>query len=187
MATQSELDIVYLRMAFNLSELSKAQRLKVGCLIVKDTHIISEGINGTPSGDDNCCEIETEAINQNSIYQNKCCEIISDESVPTFMSYDPKKVEDFLNNEFVNTSNLITKQDVIHAESNAIDKLARSTNSTVGSTIYLTHSPCYPCAIRIFNVKIKRLVYCHNYRDLSGVYYLKDRIDVEKIEFDKLF
>lgn len=56
MAAQSDLDRVYLKMAEDLSTLSHAKRRKVGCLIVKDTQIISEGYNGTPCGFDNNCE-----------------------------------------------------------------------------------------------------------------------------------
>ena len=56
MATQERLDEVYMAMAEKLSELSHAQRAKVGALIVKDTHIIAEGYNGTPAGFENECE-----------------------------------------------------------------------------------------------------------------------------------
>ena len=49
MVAQNELDRVYLLMAKSLSQFSTAQRLKVGCLIVKDTHIIAEGVNGMPN------------------------------------------------------------------------------------------------------------------------------------------
>ena len=56
MPNQSKLDEVYLQMAESISSLSHAERRKVGCLIVKDTQIISEGYNGTPWGFDNSCE-----------------------------------------------------------------------------------------------------------------------------------
>jgi len=52
MANQERLDETYMAMAEKLSELSHAQRAKVGALIVKDTHIIAEGYNGTPAGFD---------------------------------------------------------------------------------------------------------------------------------------
>ena len=58
MANQPELDKTYIKMARQWSSLSKAKRLQVGCLIVKDGSIISDGYNGTPSGFDNCCEDE---------------------------------------------------------------------------------------------------------------------------------
>ena len=56
MANQRELDEVYMNMAHELSKLSKAERKKVGSIIVKDTQIISEGYNGTPKGFNNDCE-----------------------------------------------------------------------------------------------------------------------------------
>jgi len=58
MANQLELDKKYIEMAQQWAELSPSKRRKVGCFIVKGTQIISDGYNGTPSGDDNCCEDE---------------------------------------------------------------------------------------------------------------------------------
>ena len=57
MAKQKDLDGTYLEMARVWSQLSKAKRMKVGCLIVKDGAIISDGYNGTPRGFDNDCEM----------------------------------------------------------------------------------------------------------------------------------
>ena len=107
MADQNELDKTYLSMAHTWSQLSRATRKKVGCLIVKDGAIISDGYNGTPKGFDNTCE-----YNPNPDVHNK----------------------------------LITKPEVLHAESNAITKLAKSTQSSEGATVYITVSPCIECA-----------------------------------------
>ena len=85
MPSQQKLDQTYMDMAECWSTLSKAVRKKVGCLIVKDGTIISDGYNGTPSGFDNTCELQ-----------------------------GPSET-------------LITKPEVLHAESNAISKLAKST------------------------------------------------------------
>ena len=60
MPAQAELDRTYLKMASTWAQLSKARRKKVGCLIVKDGAIISDGYNGTPSGFENCCEDKNE-------------------------------------------------------------------------------------------------------------------------------
>ena len=59
MPKQNELDETYLQMANTWGLLSKAKRKKVGCLIVKNGQIISDGYNGTPAGYDNNCEYET--------------------------------------------------------------------------------------------------------------------------------
>lgn len=58
---------------------------------------------------------------------------------------------------------------VLHAEANAIMKVARSTNNAKGATLYLTHSPCKECSKLILQAGIKRLVYLDEYKDLAGL------------------
>jgi dCMP deaminase len=107
-----ELDIVYMNIAGEVSQLSKCSRKKVGAIIVKDNNILSFGYNGTPSGFCNTCEED-----------NK------------------------------------TKWSVLHAESNAIVKVAKSTNSSSGSTLYCTLSPCRDCSKLIIQAGIVKVVY----------------------------
>ncbi len=130
MPKQIELDITYLKMADVWGQLSKAKRKKVGCLIVKDGQIISDGYNGTPAGYDNNCEYETR------------------------FGYE-------------------TKPEVLHAESNALMKLAKSTNSSKDSTIYLAMSPCFDCAKLIIQAGVKRVVYSDTYRIETGIDFLR--------------
>ena len=66
-----------------------------------------------------------------------------------------------------------TKWYVLHAEANAILKVAKSTNSCEGATLYLTLSPCKNCAKLIHQSGIKRLVYIKEYKDSSGLKFLK--------------
>ena len=135
MAQQTDLDKIFIEMAYSFSKLSNAERRKVGCVIVKDGQVISNGFNGTPSGFNNCCEID-----------NK------------------------------------TKPEVLHAESNALMKIARSTNSSIGSTMYLTCSPCFDCAKLIIQSGIIRLVYNEDYRTQEGIDLLRQTdIIIEKI------
>jgi len=61
---------------------------------------------------------------------------------------------------------------VLHAEANAILKVAKSTNNTDGSTLYLTHSPCKDCSKLILQSGIKRVVYMDAYKDVSGLTFL---------------
>jgi len=130
-------------MAHEWGQLSKAERKKVGCLIVKDGQIISDGYNGTPSGFNNECEHDS--------YKN---------GLPI----------------------LITKPEVLHAESNALMKLAKSTNSSTGSTIYLTMSPCFDCAKLIIQAGVVRVVCSEAYRIKDGVEFLeKNNIQVDII------
>lgn len=120
---QELLDKRYLRMTRIWAENSYCRRRKVGALIVKDSMIISDGFNGTPSGFENVCEDEQG----------------------------------------------ITKPYVLHAEANAITKVARSNNSSDGSTLYVTASPCMECSKLIIQAGIKRVVFNELYRIADGI------------------
>ena len=101
--------------------------------------IISDGYNGTPSGFENCCEIDE------------------------------------------NT----TKPYVLHAEANAITKVAKSNNSSLGATLYVTASPCMECAKLIIQSGIKRVVFSDAYRIQDGIELLKRAgIEIVQIEVD---
>lgn len=76
--------------------------------------------------------------------------------------------------------NNVTKPYVLHAEANAITKLARSNNNSEGATIYITASPCIECAKLIIQAGIKRVVYGEQYRLTDGVDLLK-RAGIETI------
>lgn len=72
---------------------------------------------------------------------------------------------------------------VLHAEANAILKVAKSTNNCVGATLYLTLSPCRDCSKLIIQAGITRLVFMNTYKDTTGVDFLKQAgIIVEQIE-----
>lgn len=76
----------------------------------------------------------------------------------------------------------LTRWDVLHAEANAILKVARSTQSCEGATLYITLSPCKECSKLIHQSGIKRVVYQNGYRDDSGLQFLiKAGIDVQQI------
>ena len=68
----------------------------------------------------------------------------------------------------------VTKLSVIHAEMNAIIFCARHGISTRGSTLYITHATCSSCAASIFHAGIKRVVYAEDYRDMTGIYELRN-------------
>jgi dCMP deaminase len=140
MADQSDLDQAYIKMAHVWATLSKAKRKQVGCLIVKDQAIISDGYNGTPTG-----------------FSNKC------------------EDKDYF-------GQLITRPEVLHAESNAITKLAKSTQSSDGATMYITAAPCVDCAKLIIQSKIKRVVYSEFYKSNAGIELIKKAgIKVEEL------
>jgi dCMP deaminase len=136
------------------AQLSSATRLKVGCVVVKNDTIIGIGYNGMPSGWDNVCE-----------------EVVD---VPVT---DPR----YDYNNF--TKELKTKPEVIHAEINAISKIAKSTNSSEGATMFITHAPCIECAKSIYQSGINSVFYRDTYRTDQGVKFLeKCGVTVERIK-----
>jgi len=77
--------------------------------------------------------------------------------------------------------NFVTRPEVLHAETNAIAKVAKSSESCEGSTLYTTHQPCLDCAKLIYQSGINRVVYKHPYRCNEGVFFLnKCGVEVEK-------
>jgi dCMP deaminase len=143
----------YMKTAEVFAECSTAVRLHVGAIIVKDERIISIGYNGTPAGWDNNCE---EVVNVN----------------PNDPRYDY--------NHF--TKELKTKPEVLHAETNAIAKLAKFDGSGSGSVLFVTHAPCLDCAKLVFQAGISSVYYRNSYRDSFGVDFLnRAGVKVEKI------
>lgn len=81
------------------------------------------------------------------------------------------------------TISLKTKPEVLHAESNAIAKLAKSNDSGNGADIFITHAPCIECAKLIYQSGISRVLYGTGYRSDAGINFLKTSgVIVEQIE-----
>ncbi len=139
MKKQEKFDRAYLRMAKEWAKLSHCKRKQVGAIIVKDSMIISDGYNGTPSGFENDCE----------------------------------------------DCNGDTKWYVLHAEANAITKVAASTQSSKGATLYVTLSPCRECSKLVHQAGIVRVVYHKKYKDDSGLSFLV-KAGVEVIQITDL-
>ena len=142
------IDKIYMKIAYDIAQLSYAERRKVGCIIVKDDdQIISFGYNGTPHNFDNVCE---DIFYGENNPKNKVILKHEDMSIKTS-----------------------TKPEVLHAESNAIAKLAKSTLSSKGAKLYITMSPCYQCAKLIIQSGIVEVFYDEQYRDCDGIELLK--------------
>jgi dCMP deaminase len=77
----------------------------------------------------------------------------------------------------------VTKPYVLHAEANAITKVAKSHNSSENSTLYVTSSPCMECSKLIIQSGIKRVVYCNRYHNTDGLDLLK-RAGIEIVYLD---
>ena len=79
--------------------------------------------------------------------------------------------------------NNLTKPYVLHAEANAITKVAKSNNSSEGATLYVTSSPCIECAKLIIQSGIKRVVYADSYHSMDGIDLLK-RVGIEIVKVE---
>ena len=171
---KKEYDKTYMRMASELAKLSYATRSKVGCLIVsEDGQIVSQGYNGMPHGMDNCCE--------DKVYD---CVPGKDCRCPDSCAKGKDGTcKGCLLSEQSTSYTLVTKPEVLHAESNAISKCAKWNSSTDGATCYVTLSPCVECSKLMIQSGIKRVVYKDIYRNLEGISMLKSAgVLTEKID-----
>jgi dCMP deaminase len=119
----------FMNIAKLTANLSYAQRLQVGAVIVKGNKVLATGYNGMPTGWENVCETDVEG-------------------------------------------SLVTKPEVLHAETNAIAKVAQSTESSEGSTMFCTHAPCLDCAKLIYQSGIQTLYFKEQYRSNDGLNFL---------------
>lgn len=113
------------------------------------------------------------------------CVLVKNDSIISFgWNGMPKNFDN--NCEYVDSdSNLVTRPEVLHAESNCLMKLAKSNESSSGSILYLTHSPCMECSKLIFQANIQRLVYLNKYRTNDGpTFLLKCGVSVEEFNYD---
>ncbi len=153
----------YMKMAELTAELSYAKRLKVGAVIVKNQQVIGTGYNGTPAGWDNDCEnvewcsgggwLSAEEIVEGWPYEG------------TYLDSD--------GNEMQGRYRLKTKPETLHSEMNALMKVARSTESSDGATLFCTHAPCIDCAKAIYQSGINSVYFRNHYRDDNGLKFLE--------------
>jgi len=162
---------LYMAWADRTAQLSHAKRLQVGAVIVKDDSVISYGYNGMPAGWDNACE--------DKVWDPGAGGWLDPEEFDIKYPYEGWHEGAQRNVRYA----LKTKPEVLHAESNAIAKLAKSSNSGLGATLFVTHSPCLQCAKLILQSGISSVYYNENYRDDSGLTLLeKSGIIVEQIK-----
>jgi len=171
---------LYNNIAHEVAKMSHARRLQVGAVIVKDDRVISMGYNGMPAGWENNCEFK---------------EYMSADDSRSHSAVQIDKLWPFEEQvEFVDPDEgifrtsrrykLKTRSEVLHAESNAIAKLAKSSDSGLGADIFVTHAPCIECSKLIFQSGISRVYYSSDYRDDSGIKFLKQS-GVEVIKHDE--
>jgi dCMP deaminase len=146
----------FMDVAKRFAQLSTAKRLQVGAIIVKEDRIISIGYNGMPAGwDNNCEDKEYMSIDAGGW--------INPDEIEMMYPYE----------ENGRRYKLKTKDEVIHAEANAIAKLAKSSESGQDSIMFLTHAPCIHCAKQIYTAGIKTVYYEVPYRSTDGIDFLQ--------------
>lgn len=195
----------FIDVAYRTAELSSCRRRKVGALIVKDKRIVSIGYNGTPTGlkkevEETCgwcngsggnIEICPKCGGIGKVYEqipDNDCEteiIICPECSANMTKLDD--IQYICNNcKHITKSpirKLVTRDDVIHAEQNALMFCAKNGISTDGCDMYVTASPCINCAKLIIQAGIKKVYYAEEYRKTDGIELLeKAGIDCIKIK-----
>lgn len=163
---------LYMDLAERVAQMSRATRLKVGAVVVKDENIIAYSWNGTPAGWDNTCETKVYLNGDASTW-------LSPEEIQEQYPY----VETDDHGNYLGRYLLKTKPEVMHAERNSLDKLARGPAGGLGATLFVTHSPCLECAKSIYGAGIKEVIYKHDYRSSDGITFLKScNVTVKKLE-----
>ena len=163
---------LYMDWATRAAELSHAVRRKVGAVIVKDDTVISYGYNGMPAGWDNNCE--------DKVWDKGAGGWLSSEEFDEQYPYEGWHEEAGRNVRY----GLKTKPEVLHAESNAIAKLAKSNNSGLGADLFVSLSPCIDCAKLIYQSGIRRVYFSTHYRNDEGIEFLK-KSNIEVIHIKK--
>jgi dCMP deaminase len=174
----NKFDYAHMDVAGVYAKLSSATRLQVGSVVVKDGRIISIGYNGMPAGWDNTCE-DREYMSSDAGGWLDPEEIKERWPFEETGIYDDPEDGSY---KYTRRYNTKTKPEVIHAEANAIAKLARSVESGKDSVMYITHAPCLDCSKLIYTAGIGKVFYRNQYRNDEGLDFLKKcNIEVEKL------
>ena len=154
----------YMKLAEQCATMSRAAKMQVGAVIVKNENVISFSWNGTPTGWDNECEVKD--------YWDSSQEDLHYDELETLYPH----VDEY------GRYRLVTRSEVIHAERNAIDKLARSHESGLGAALFVTHAPCIECAKSIYSAGIVQVFYRNEYKNNNGLDFLRRcGVEVSKI------
>lgn len=141
------------------AEESSAIKLKVGAVIVSGDAMVV-GYNGTPEDWDNECEYK----------------VWMDPDAGQWLSPSEMEAQWPYVDDTTNWSHryfLKTKDETLHAEMNAISKLAKSPLSGVNAVLFCTHNPCIHCAKAIYQAGIREVYYKHDYRLDEGIHFLQ--------------
>lgn len=166
----------FMRVAEETALLSHAVKLKVGAVAVRDNRIICTGYNGTGPGEDNCCEIDTLIEPQHKETFRLPPDHRYFDPLRPYLAMSLKSML-ILDGEREGKKPhwwLKTKDNVTHAEKNLIDFAARKGIALEGAELFVTHSPCMPCARSIANVGFTHVYYCTGFSHPEGLEYLQE-------------
>lgn len=164
----------YMDLAKRCAQMSRAIRLQVGSVIVKNDNILAFSWNGTPAGWDNNCE-DIVFMDPDTNHQLSASEL--------YKMWPYTETEINPNLGYARRYALKTKPEVLHAEMNCLMKLTKSSESGEGSSMFITHAPCMDCAKGIYQAGIANVYYMNDYRSKQGIEFLKKSgIPVEKIK-----
>lgn len=158
----------YMDIAERWAEESYAIKLKVGAVIVSGDSMVV-GYNGTPEEWDNECEYKV-WMPPNALDTYTADEI---EKIWPYVERSSETFAGELESPVIGRYYLKTKDEVLHAEMNAISKLAKSTLSGVNSVLFCTHNPCINCAKAIYQTGIREVYYKNDYRLDEGIHFLQ--------------
>lgn len=171
----------FMDVTIRFGETSEAERLKVGCLIVKGDQIISQGVNGMPPG------WPTEVC-EDKFYMH----IEQPDLLNPKVGYHPNNIKMVQESKYPLQDGggyygLGTKPECRHAEIAALEKLWNSSETSKDSVMFISHAPCKNCSIKIKTAGIREVYYRHEYRSKDGIEYLKNNgVLVEQLEGEKL-
>jgi len=163
----------FMKIAYVWANESYCKRRQVGAVIVKNNRDIAPGYNGTVSGSENCCEEEFNVASESHkrVIKTKNAKKFCKKNGLILISL--KSIDKTHSELTYKRPSLRTKASVVHAEANAIAFAAKKGISTENCKLFVTLSPCMNCANLIIQSGIKEVYYSEEYRDSSGIEYLK--------------
>lgn len=151
-------DSFFMDVAIRTAEMSRAIKMKVGAVAVRDRRIVLCGFNGTPEGRPNECE--------SRVYPSK-------QDLGWMTPEEIRKQYPYIDDRGAFYA-LVTRPEVMHAEENLILFSSKKGIALEGCEIFCTHQPCLNCARMIYGAGFTRVVYKEAYRCNDGIDFLRD-------------
>ena len=161
-----EWDLLFMKIAHLVSERSTCAKIKVGAVLVKDKRIISIGYNGVPSKHEHCIDYFKKYFDKH--YSSRF-----------------ENFEHYLKSElFLEEHKKWSEEHELHAEANAIAFAARNGINVNGSTLYITHSPCFACSKLIIQSGVDLVCYEIEYDQKALLFLAKSAVRVKRINHE---